>query len=111
MTTVASMAEPAAWEQAVVKRLFERSAAERIIVFGSVARGDATTGSDLDLVVVTPVAGRKHDEAVSLRCAVADLPVSVDVVVVTPEEFPAESRLPGIVRVAVREGRTYERVA
>lgn len=108
VTAGASLSDPGVWEKAVVERLFERSAAQRIIVFGSVARGDATEGSDLDVVVVTPVEGRKHDEAVSLMCAVADLPVAVDVVVVTPEEFPAEPRLPGIVRVAVREGRTYE---
>jgi predicted nucleotidyltransferase len=111
---VASAAEasnPSAWEQAVVARLFERSSAQRIIVFGSVARGESAAESDLDLVVVTPVRGRKHDEAVSLLGAVSDLPVAVDVVVVTPEEFPTEARLPGIVRVAVREGRSYERAA
>lgn len=111
MTSPNATANPAVWEHAVVERLFERSQALRIIVFGSVARGEATSESDLDLVIVTPVSGRKHDETVALLGVVADLPVAVDVIVVTPEEFPTEARLPGIVRVAVREGRSYERAA
>lgn len=111
VAAVAAGSDASGWEQAVVERLFERSPAQQIIVFGSVARGESTGESDLDLVVVTPVSGRKHDEAVSLLSAVADLPVAVDVIVVTPEEFPTEARLPGIVRVAVREGRSYVRAA
>ena len=101
----------AEWVPLVVDRLFERSAAERIILFGSVARGDADRDSDIDVVVVMPIVGRKHDAGVRLMNELRDLPVPVEVVVVDSAEFPTEARLPGIVRVAVREGRVFERAA
>lgn len=101
----------AEWVPQVVDRLFARSAAERIILFGSLARGEDGQDSDIDVVVVTPLTGRKHDEGVRLMAELADLPVPVDVVVVDSANFPTESRLPGIVRVAVREGRIFERAA
>lgn len=99
------------WVPVIVNRLFERSAAERIILFGSVARGDADRDSDIDLMVVLPIEGRKHEAGVRLMAELRDLPVPVDVVVVDSAEYPTEARLPGIVRVAVREGRIFERAA
>lgn len=92
-------------------RLFERSAAERIILFGSVARGDVDRDSDIDVMVVMPIVGRRHDAGVRLMSELSDLPVPVDVVVVDSAEFPTEARLPGVVRVAVREGRVFERAS
>ena len=100
------------WVPQVVDRLFARSAAERIILFGSLARGEDDENSDIDVLVVMPLTGRHHDAGVQLMTELADLlPVPVDVVVVDSANFPTESRLPGIVRVAVREGRVFERVA
>ncbi|MGZ8734961.1 MAG: nucleotidyltransferase domain-containing protein [Acidimicrobiia bacterium] len=99
------------WVPVIVNRLFERSAAERIILFGSVARGEADHDSDIDLMVVLPIEGRKHEAGVRLMAELRDLPVPVDVVVVDSAEYPTEARLPGIVRVAVREGRIFERAA
>ena len=58
-----------------------------------------------------PLTGRKHDAGVQLMAELADIPVPVDVVVVDSANFLTESRLPGIVRVAVREGRVFERAA
>ena len=91
----------AEWVPQVVDRLFARSAAERVILFGSLARGEDDRNSDIDIVVVMPLAGRKHDAGVQLMAELADLPVPVDVVVVDSANFPTEPRLPGIVRVAV----------
>ena len=99
------------WVPVVAQRLFERSDAKQVILFGSVARGEAGPDSDLDILVVIPVEGRKHDVAVRLLRELRDIPVPIDVVVVDVDEFPVEARLPGIVRVAVREGRVYERAA
>jgi predicted nucleotidyltransferase len=99
------------WVPVIVNRLFERSAAERIILFGSVARGEADGDSDIDLIVVLPIKGRKHEAGVRLMAELRDLPVPVDVVIVDSAEYPSEARLPGIVRVAVREGRIFERAA
>lgn len=38
----------------IAERLKRELAAERVIVYGSVARGDATPDSDIDLLVIAP---------------------------------------------------------
>lgn len=52
--------------QEVVRRLVEVYRPERIYLFGSVARGDATPDSDIDLMVVvpddTPPEGRRAEK-------------------------------------------------
>lgn len=101
----------AEWARIAAQRLFERTDAQRVIVFGSVGRGDDGPDSDIDLLVVLPVHGRKHDVAVRLLAELRDIPAPIDVVVVDVDEYPTEARLPGIVRVAVREGRAFERAA
>jgi uncharacterized protein len=99
------------WVPVVVERLFAASKAERVIVFGSLARGDGTPDSDIDVLVVMPIEGRKHDAAVRLMRLLHDVPTQVDLVIVDSADYSRECRLPGIVRVAVREGRVYERAA
>jgi uncharacterized protein len=101
----------AEWVPDVAQRIFECSAAERVILFGSVARGDDNPDSDIDVIVVLPITGSRHDVGVQLSRELSEMPVPVDVMVVDSEAFPTEARLPGIVRVAVREGRVFERAA
>lgn len=101
----------AEWARIAAQRLFDRTDAKRVIVFGSVGRGEDGPDSDIDLLVVLPVHGRKHDVAVRLLNELRDIPAPIDVVVVDVDEYPTEARLPGIVRVAVREGRAFERAA
>jgi predicted nucleotidyltransferase len=60
---------------------------DRIILFGSHARGEAHRDSDVDLLVVMPLGGkRRHRQTAEIyeRCH-AGFPV--DIVVRTPEEF------------------------
>lgn len=82
-----------------------------VVVFGSAARGDATPGSDLDLLVVMPDGTDRRRATVDLLVALADLGVPKDVVVTTPAHASAHRASGGhIVGTAVREGRTiYER--
>jgi predicted nucleotidyltransferase len=93
--------------------IVERFGPDKIILFGSHARGDAGPDSDVDLLVVMPVSGRRRDLRVRIRCAVTDLGLPKDIVVVTPEEFEAyRDRVGTIVWPAVREGEVlYERAA
>ena len=44
----------------IADRLRERMHAERVIVFGSVARGEATADSDIDLLIVAPGAENQY---------------------------------------------------
>lgn len=89
-------------------RLLARAAhpPARVLLFGSHARGEAGTDSDLDLLVVEPVAGSRHREMVRLRAALDPLRVPVDLVVVTQEHVEAWGAVPGtVVFAALTEGR------
>jgi len=73
--------------ETMVQRIVERFDPERILLFGSQARGTGGPDSDVDLMVVMPVTGSKREKAIEIRVAVHDVPVSKDIVVVTPEEL------------------------
>ena len=89
-----------------VKRLVEGFEPIRIILFGSQARGAADDRSDVDLLVICPVAGRKRDLMVAMDRALNGLGMARDVVVLTPEEFERDRHIPGTVaRPASLEGK------
>jgi len=75
------------------------------------ARGDAGSGSDVDLLVVLPEVADKRKAAVDMRRALADLPISKDIIVTTPEEIARQGQMVGtVLRPAIREGTVlYER--
>ena len=94
-----------AWASRVADRIVERCDASRVVLFGSVARGDDGPDSDIDLLVVMPIVGRRHDTSVRVLNELRDLPVPVDITVVDPALLDEEASVPGIVRAAMREGR------
>ncbi len=82
-----------------------RSGAERAVVFGSYARGSADGYSDLDLAVVLDTHLPPSARWPLLREVLDALPVSVDLLVYTPEEFArgVEQGF-GVFDAIVREG-------
>lgn len=95
----------AEWVPEVVRCLVERFEPSQVVLFGSVARGDDGSDSDIDLLVVLPkLQIRHHDAAVAMLRALRDLPVPVDVVVTDVSELEERSAAPGVVRVALRDG-------
>ena len=94
-----------AWASRVADRIVERCEASRIVLYGSVARGDDGPDSDIDLLVVMPIVGRRHDTSVRVLNERRDLPVPVDITIVDPAHLDDEARVPGVVRAAMREGR------
>jgi predicted nucleotidyltransferase len=94
-----------AWASRVADRIVERCDASRIVLYGSVARGDDGPDSDIDLLVVMPIVGRRHDASVRVLNELRDLPVPVDITVVDPAHLDEEASVPGVVRAAMREGR------
>ena len=94
-----------AWAAHVADRIVERCDASRVVLFGSVARGDDGPDSDIDLLVVMPIIGRRHDASVRVLNELRDLPVPVDITVVDPKHLEDEASVPGIVRAALSEGR------
>jgi predicted nucleotidyltransferase len=53
----------------MVKRIVRKFHPEKIILFGSHARGDAGPDSDVDLLVVLPVEGSKREKRIEIRLA------------------------------------------
>lgn len=89
-----------------VKRLVELFHPARIILFGSQARGAADARSDVDLLVLCPVNGRRREIMVAMDRSLRGLGIARDIVVMTPEEFERDRHIPGTVaRPAHLEGR------
>jgi len=95
----------------MVRRIRERFAPIRIVLFGSRARGDAQPGSDVDLLVVLPEVPNSRKAAVDIRRALSDIPLGKDVIVTSPDEIALRGDVIGsVLRSALREGSVlYER--
>jgi predicted nucleotidyltransferase len=82
----------------------------RIVLFGSRARGEAHADSDIDLIVVSAsFRGMSAGQRMYHVRGAWDLPVAVDFLCYTPEEFDDLARRPSIVSVALSEGRDIAR--
>ncbi len=92
--------------QKMVKIIVEQFDPERIILFGSHARAEASLDSDVDLLVVMKVEGSKREKQLELRTALHDIHVSKDIIISLPEEFEWRKEIVGTIeRPAFREGR------
>ena len=92
--------------QRIVRRIVREFHPERVILFGSHARGEAGPDSDVDLLVVMPLEGLKHKKQVEIRVALHDIRIPKDIIVTTPEDFAWRKDVVGTVEYpAVREGK------
>ena len=97
----------------MVRRIAAQFHPDKIILFGSHARGEAGPDSDVDLLIVMPVEGSKRQKASEIDMALADRLVPLDLLVVTPEEFErGRDQIGSVLQPAAREGRVlYDRAA
>lgn len=97
--------------QEAIQRLVRRFRPYKIILFGSQARGAAGPKSDVDLLVICPLSGRRRDMMVEMDLALSGLGIARDIVILTPEEYERDREIPGtIARPAFLEGRVlYDR--
>ncbi len=81
--------------QKIVRRLLEVSQPDRIILFGSAAKGQMTRDSDIDLLVLeaSPQKPRRH--SVRLRNALRGLGYPFDVIVMATERFEETKEIIG----------------
>lgn len=93
------------------ERLVEQFHPERIILFGSHARGTADEHSDVDFLVISSFEGKRRTVLVAMDRALRKMGFARDIVLLTPEEFERDRHIPGTVaRPASREGKIlYER--
>jgi predicted nucleotidyltransferase len=97
--------------EAMVQRLLAAGQPQKIILFGSQARGQAGRDSDYDLLVIEDSSQPRYRRAVSYRRALKDLGTSKDILVWTPREIAEWKNVPNaFITTALREGRVlYER--
>ena len=89
-----------------VRRIVQRFRPEKIILFGSRARGDPSPDSDADLLVVMRVRGSRRRKAAQIDMALAGIGMPKDIIVITPEELERFRDIVGtVVYPAVREGK------
>ncbi len=95
----------------MARRIASRFGPERIVLFGSHARGDGGPDSDADLLVVVRPEGPRRKFATEMDLALWGIDLPADVIMVTPDELERDRDRPWTVtHVALREGRVlYER--
>jgi predicted nucleotidyltransferase len=92
--------------QRMVELIVTQFQPEKIILFGSHARGDGTADSDVDLLIVMPVEGSKRAKQLEIRAALHDVRIPKDILVSRPEEFQWRKDIVGTIEhPAVTEGR------
>ena len=92
--------------KSITKQLIEKYGPEKIILFGSAARGDLGQANDLDFLIIkqdVPLYGidrmRELDELIDRNAA-------VDMLVYRPDEFEGRVRLGDpFIKAILREGR------
>ena len=95
----------------MAQRLVEQFNPDKIVLFGSYARGDVGVDSDVDLLVVKPIVGSKREARIAMRMAVRGLGIAKDIVLATPEDIAKYQNVVGtVIRSALNEGKVlYER--
>lgn len=103
----------AEWVPDAARRIVQLFKPVRVILFGSVASGTDAPDSDLDLLVVFDhIEGRRRDLATAIQHELSSIGAPVDVSVVDVADLARRAHVPGVLRVALREGRVvYERAA
>lgn len=95
----------------IVSTIVKRFDPERIVLFGSRARGDHRPDSDFDLFVEMESDQRLPERAVAISAAFGLHPWSMDIIAYTPEEVARmRGRVGALLTTIEREGRVlYER--
>jgi predicted nucleotidyltransferase len=92
------------------ERLVSRFHPDKIILFGSQARGTSDKRSDIDLLVICRFKGKRRHLMVEMDDVLREIEYAFDIVVLTPDEFQRDRNIPGTIgRYASQEGKTiYE---
>jgi predicted nucleotidyltransferase len=92
----------------VVKKLSELEEVERVSLFGSYARGWADLFTDLDILVVMTTE-KGFVERLRMLYGLLAVPVDMDILCYTPEEFQALKERPFFQQVLREEVVLYEK--
>jgi CRISPR-associated endonuclease/helicase Cas3 len=104
-TTPTRPLDPLVLEE-IVRRVIEVARPDRIILFGSAARGEMGPDSDVDLLVIRSGVEHRRRLAQDIYMNLSGVGVPVDVVVATPEDAERfGNRIGSVMMPALREGR------
>lgn len=67
---------------------------DKVILFGSFAKGTAHDNSDLDLLIIKETSVPKRYRGMDFRGIFAEFPISIDLVFLTPSEYEEERKQP-----------------
>jgi predicted nucleotidyltransferase len=95
----------------ITRRIVQTCNPEKIILFGSYARGNAGADSDLDLLIIMQNIPHLRQESIRVRRSLRGLLTPVDIVVATTEQINRLGDTAGFIyQSALREGKVlYER--
>lgn len=88
----------------IVRRIVQTAQPEKIILFGSAARGETHPNSDFDILVIKACPNRRHLAGVIYRHLIG-IGLPVDIIVATPEDVKQYGTNPTLIlEPALREG-------
>jgi uncharacterized protein len=105
-----SKVQPAILE--MVRRIVEKFHPEKIILFGSHARGEAGPDSDVDLLVIMEVdKSARRKKSIEMDMALIGIPLPADIILLSPSQADKQKYAIGsIAYPAIKEGEVlYER--
>lgn len=82
----------------------QRPEVQKVVLFGSLARGDAVPGSDADVLIIAQTEVRFIDRYVEYIEYFDQSHMDVELFVYTPEEAERMGGEPTLVRTALRDG-------
>jgi len=89
----------------IVRRVVESASPDRIILFGSAARGAIGPHSDIDLLVIKSGVPHRRKLAQQIHLTMFGIGMPVDIVVATPEDVGDAQNVAGsILATALEEG-------
>jgi predicted nucleotidyltransferase len=93
-------------EAEIISRLSKLQDLNKVILFGSQARGTADRHSDVDLILLLNYFDDQLKVTHIARELLDEIEQAFDIIVMTPEEYDEDSSFPGSVsRYASKEGR------
>lgn len=93
-------------KEEIKKRLLAKFDLEKIILFGSHARGEANIYSDVDLLIITKNVKNRLKLIDKIDGSLEGLKLARDIIVISNKEYESEKMIPGtIARYAYKEGK------
>ena len=90
----------------LTRQIVELAHPLKVLLFGSAARGDTTTGSDIDLLVVMPDGTHRRHTAQRLYREISNIKTAFDLVVATVSDLDRHGDTVGLIyHSALKEGK------